>query len=604
MAYQSLYRRYRPRRFSELKGQPHVVRALSNAVKEDRVGHAYLFSGPRGTGKTSTARILAKALNCEHPVEGEPDGTCPSCVAVDAGTSFDVHELDAASNNGVENIRELIERANLATPGRTKVYILDEVHMLSKAAEAALLKTLEEPPPHVVFVLATTDPQKVTATIRSRCQPFEFHLLPADELGAHVRWVMADAGLQLPEDAVEAVLRQGKGSARDTLSALDQVVAAGGVTSEDAPIDEIIEALADQDAGRALTAVATAMRTGRDARSLAEAVVTQLRDAFLARTAPGLVQLGEQARARVASQGERLGLAATVRGMEVLGEAMVEMRHAPDPRVLLDVAVVRLTSHQADVSPAALAARLERVEQALAGGAPVRPAESAPRSRPQPGAAAAPGPAVPPTPSPTAAATEAPPAATTGRRAPSPAVAAAAPVEAASGGRARLGARAGSTRPPAAPERGEPPAPAVPEAPAEASAPTRRVGGDGPTREELTLAWADEVVPELKKLAKPLYAAARWVDGPAGAPVLAMPNDAHRKRSEPYLAEVEAALAARFGRPVPVRLVLDEGQVAEAADGADPDDIDLDDLLPAAPAGSVVDRVAAAFPGSELVDEG
>ena len=190
MAHQSLYRRYRPRRFGELRGQDHVVRVLRNAVREDRVGHAYLFSGPRGTGKTSSARILAKVLNCEAPEDGEPCGDCASCLAVEAGTSFDVHELDAASNNGVENIRELIERASYTTAGRHKVYILDEVHMLSRAAEAALLKTLEEPPPHVVFVLATTDPQKVSPTIRSRTQHLEFHLLPAEELEAYVRWIV------------------------------------------------------------------------------------------------------------------------------------------------------------------------------------------------------------------------------------------------------------------------------------------------------------------------------------------------------------------------------------------------------------------------------
>ena len=177
MAQQSLYRRYRPRRFSELKGQEHVVRALRNAVATHREGQAYLFSGPRGTGKTTSARILAKVLNCENPLEGEPCCECESCKSVEAGTSFDVIELDAASNNKVDDIRELIERVNLGTPGRHKVYILDEVHMLTPGAEAALLKTLEEPPPHVVFVLATTDPQKVRDTIRSRTQHLSFHLL-------------------------------------------------------------------------------------------------------------------------------------------------------------------------------------------------------------------------------------------------------------------------------------------------------------------------------------------------------------------------------------------------------------------------------------------
>ena len=187
------------------------MRALRDAVAGGREGQAYLFSGPRGTGKTSSARILAKVLNCERPVDGEPCCECEPCLAVERGTSYDVHELDAASNNGVDAMRDLIEKASLGTPGRHKVYILDEVHMLSKAAEAALLKTLEEPPPHVVFVLATTDPQKVSDTIRSRTQHLRFHLLPADALAEHVRWVAADAGLEISEAAIDAAIAEGAG---------------------------------------------------------------------------------------------------------------------------------------------------------------------------------------------------------------------------------------------------------------------------------------------------------------------------------------------------------------------------------------------------------
>ena len=368
MAHQSLYRRYRPGRFAELRGQDHVVRVLRNAVREDRVGHAYLFSGPRGTGKTSSARILAKVLNCAAPEDGEPCGHCASCLAVEAGTSFDVHELDAASNNGVENIRELIERASYTTAGRHKVYILDEVHMLSRAAEAALLKTLEEPPPHVVFVLATTDPQKVSPTIRSRTQHLEFHLLPAEELEAYVRWIAADAGLELTDDAVEAVVRMGAGSARDTLSALDQVVAAGGVTPEQVPLDELVEGLIAADSGRALAALAVAVQGGRDPRGLAEELIAHLRDGFLSLVAPELVQLPDRRRDVVRDQAERLGLPATVRAIEVLGEMLVELRHAPDPRVLLDVALVKLTNVDADASPAALLARIEKLERAQSAG--------------------------------------------------------------------------------------------------------------------------------------------------------------------------------------------------------------------------------------------
>src|SRR3954468_9259473 len=211
MAFQSLYRKHRPQTFGELVGQESVSTALRNAVREDRVGHAYLFSGPRGTGKTSTARILAKALNCTNLQDGEPCCECESCVAIESGTSYDLQELDAASNNKVENVRDLIERVALGSPGRTKVYILDEVHMLSPGASNALLKTLEEPPPHVVFVLATTDPHKVLDTIRSRTQHYEFHLLPSDVLAEHVRWVIADAGLDVAPEVVDHVVRQGGG---------------------------------------------------------------------------------------------------------------------------------------------------------------------------------------------------------------------------------------------------------------------------------------------------------------------------------------------------------------------------------------------------------
>jgi DNA polymerase III subunit gamma/tau len=281
MATQSLYRRYRPRRFSELKGQDHVVRALRDAVAQGREGQAYLFSGPRGTGKTTSARILAKVLNCSNLVDGEPCCECESCLAVERGTSYDVHELDAASNNGVDAIRDLIEKASLGTPGRHKVYILDEVHMLSKAASAALLKTLEEPPPHVVFVLATTDPQKVLDTIRSRTQHLQFHLLPADTLAEHVKWVAADAGLDLPQSALDSALVRGGGSARDTLSALELLATTGGDLGEVVDPDEFLTAMIERDPGRALTAMAHAVSLGHDPRTVTEDLVRHLRNAFL-----------------------------------------------------------------------------------------------------------------------------------------------------------------------------------------------------------------------------------------------------------------------------------------------------------------------------------
>src|SRR5438046_974459 len=212
--YQSLYRRYRPQRFDEVRGQDHVTRALRNAVRDHKVAHAYLFSGPRGTGKTSTARILAKALNCTNQgSDGEPCGECESCVQVQRGASLDVVELDAASNRKLDEMRDLLSRVALGTPGRWKVYIIDEVHQLTSDASSALLKTLEEPPGHVVFVLATTDPQKVLPTIRSRTQHFAFRLLPTDVLTGLVRDINEAAGLDVAPEAVDLVVRRGGGSA-------------------------------------------------------------------------------------------------------------------------------------------------------------------------------------------------------------------------------------------------------------------------------------------------------------------------------------------------------------------------------------------------------
>lgn len=370
MATQSLYRRYRPRRFAELKGQEHVVRALRNAIANDRGGQAYLFSGPRGTGKTSAARILAKVLNCASPDKGEPCCECESCLAVERGTSFDVLELDAASNNGVDNIRELIERAAMGNPGRHRVFILDEVHMLSAGAEAALLKTLEEPPAHVVFVLATTDPQKVSETIRSRTQHLQFRLLPSKDLEEHVRWVVSDAKLDVTPEAIRQVVEQGGGSARDTLSALELVAASGGQAEVFVRPEDVIESLINHDAAAVLTQVGAAMQRGHDPKAFTEQVVRFLREMFLSSMAPQLVQLSEEHAKVAAEMTARFGVASVVRAIEVLGEALLDIRRAPDPRLVLEVTLVRLASDTVANDTSSLLARLERLES---GGAPQRP---------------------------------------------------------------------------------------------------------------------------------------------------------------------------------------------------------------------------------------
>jgi DNA polymerase-3 subunit gamma/tau len=389
VAHQSLYRRYRPRRFDEVRGQDHVVSALRNAVHHGSEGHAYLFSGPRGTGKTSTARILAKALNCENLQNGEPCCECTPCVDMEAGRSFDLFELDAASNNGVDAVRDLIERTAVGSPGRTKVYILDEVHMLSPGASNALLKTLEEPPDHVRFVLATTDPQKVLPTIRSRTQHFEFQLLTAQELESQVRWIVADADLEVDDEAIAWVVQKGRGSSRDTLSALDQVVAAGGVITRAEPVERLYESLVARDTGMAVVAVADALAQGHDPRVLGAAFLDSLRDAFLVSLGVEVPHLMEHDREQYGRWAAELGTPALTRAMEAVGTALVDMRQAADPRVPLEVALVRLTASSdgassptaaavSDGSLDALIARIDRLEASIAAGARPSAAAAAP----------------------------------------------------------------------------------------------------------------------------------------------------------------------------------------------------------------------------------
>ncbi|MBT8240408.1 MAG: DNA polymerase III subunit gamma/tau, partial [Acidimicrobiia bacterium] len=364
MGHQSLYRRYRSQTFAEIKGQPVVTNALRTAVAQGRHGHAYLFSGPRGTGKTSTARVLAKALNCENPTNGEPDGTCASCKDIESGRSFDLHELDAASNNKVDDIRELINRVALGSPGRTKVYILDEVHMLSSGAENALLKTLEEPPDHVVFVLATTEPQKVVPTIRSRTQHFRFQLLPAAELEAHLRWVIADAGLDVDDEGIAWALKTGGGSARDALSALDLVVASGGAPETTNTGADLCRAVAQRDPAAAIAVLHKGLEIGSEPRIMGEDMLAELRSAFLASMNAPLPHLNDAAADRAHELAQALGPAAITRSMEKVGAALVEVRQAPDPRVPIEIALLQLARADGD-DTAALLQRIERLEQRM-----------------------------------------------------------------------------------------------------------------------------------------------------------------------------------------------------------------------------------------------
>ena len=379
----SLYRRFRPGRFDEIRGQDHVVRALQSAVRDGRVSHAYLFSGPRGTGKTSSARILAKALNCAAPVEGEPCGTCSSCTEITQGTSLDVHELDAASNNGVDAMRDLVAHAALGTPGRWKVYIVDEVHMLSNAAANALLKTLEEPPSHVVFVLATTDSQKVPPTIRSRTQHLEFRLLGADTLHELLTSVQEKAALSVDAASVEAAVRRGRGSARDALSALDQVVASGSSDSARPELSGILSALSQGAAADVLVSLSSLLAGGWGPQQLATELVDDLRQVFLAALAPELCAVSGPSRAEFTALAESMGLARVVRSIEIVGRALIDMRDAPDAQVVLEIAVVRATRADLDPGIEALTERVAMLERAVASGG-VPPVEYRCTCRPVP----------------------------------------------------------------------------------------------------------------------------------------------------------------------------------------------------------------------------
>ncbi|HET8990425.1 MAG TPA: DNA polymerase III subunit gamma/tau [Acidimicrobiales bacterium] len=376
----SLYRRFRPGRFVELRGQDHVVRALRGAVANGRVSHAYLFSGPRGTGKTTSARILAKALNCEEPVDGDACNACASCVAITRGSSLDVIELDAASNNGVDDVRDIVAGAWHGTPGTWKVYIVDEVHQLSKAASAALLKTLEEPPAHVVFVLATTDPHKVLPTIRSRTQHLEFRLFPAETLASLLKDVSDAADLATDVATLEAAVRLGRGSARDALSALDQLLATGAVAEARPTFDGLLEGIVRADAVSTLAALATLVGEGWDPEQLAESLAGELRQVFLLQVAPRVADAVDADRARLVDWGERLGLARTVRVLEAVGRAIREMKSAPDKVVILEVALVRLVRPELEATVEALDERLTRLERELRAPSPAAPA--APARRP------------------------------------------------------------------------------------------------------------------------------------------------------------------------------------------------------------------------------
>jgi DNA polymerase-3 subunit gamma/tau len=377
--HQALYRRYRPQTPAEVLGQDHVVRALTGAIRDGRLHHAFLFCGPRGTGKTSTARILAKMVNCATGPTAEPCGGCDQCVAIRDGTHLDVVEIDAASHGGVEDARELREKAPTApVQGREKVYIIDEAQRLSREAFDALLKVFEEPPPGVRFILATTEPHKMPATIVGRCQRFDFRRHTMEGLSELLQKVAASEGVTLDDSAAHAIARHAEGSARDALSLLDQAGVLGGQKVDDAAIQallgaprsevqvELADAVAVGDARSAFELVNRLVQDGQDLRNVTNETLAHFRDLLLVKTAPGqedLLDIPADAYEGLAIQAEKFSATELARVIELLLAAQSDMRWTTSPRLSLELALVRATMPETDPSPAATVSRLERLER-------------------------------------------------------------------------------------------------------------------------------------------------------------------------------------------------------------------------------------------------
>ncbi|RKD28802.1 DNA polymerase III subunit gamma/tau [Thermohalobacter berrensis] len=384
MAYQAIYRKFRPKTFDEVLGQEHVTTILKNQITSDNIAHAYLFSGTRGTGKTSTAKVFARAVNCLNNSDGNPCNQCEVCKGILNDSIMDIVEMDAASNNSVDDIRELREKVKYPpSKGRFKVYIIDEVHMLSKGAFNALLKTLEEPPEHLLFILATTEPQRLPATILSRCQRFDFKRITIDNIVKNMMEICDELGIEAEERALRLIARNSDGAMRDALSILDQCVSFSdkkityeyvlsilGTVNNDFIFD-ITNSIIEKDLDKTLQLIDTIVENGKDITQFIKDLITHFRNLMIAKSSDKLeniIDLSEELLEEIKEQATRINLSSIIRTINILSEAENKSKWSSQPRIILEVAIIKLLKPSSDLSVEGLIERINQLEEKLKGG--------------------------------------------------------------------------------------------------------------------------------------------------------------------------------------------------------------------------------------------
>ncbi|MCT4661784.1 MAG: DNA polymerase III subunit gamma/tau [Tissierellales bacterium] len=387
MSYQAIYRKYRPKNFEEVVGQKHIIKILKNQIAKDNIAHAYLFCGTRGTGKTSTAKIFARAVNCENPIDGNPCNECDVCKGILDQSIMDVVEMDAASNNSVEDIRDLRERVKyLPSKGKKKVYIIDEVHMLSKGAFNAFLKTLEEPPSHLVFILATTEPEKIPATILSRCQRYDFKRIRTEDMVGNMQSITDQMGINIEKRALRLIANNADGAMRDALSILDQCVAFAqtgeeityeymteilGLVNQDLIFD-LVDAMINKDLVSVLNQVNYVVQNGKDIHQFIRDLMMHFRNLIMIQLETdlhGLLESTEEAQARYKSQGDRMNMLALTKSIEAIAKIEQDAKFAEQPRVILETGLIQMVEFLLKDSRSDLEERINELEEKLKAGA-------------------------------------------------------------------------------------------------------------------------------------------------------------------------------------------------------------------------------------------